>query len=67
MIDRIAPRKTALFLFNYSKREMYGVFESQVLTLTLNPALTLTLTLTLTPTLTPTLTLTRTLTRSPAG
>ena len=29
MIDRIAPRKTALFLFNYSKREMYGVFESQ--------------------------------------
>ena len=29
MIERITPRKTALFLFNYSKREMYGVFESQ--------------------------------------
>ena len=28
MIERVEPRQTALFLFNYSKRQLHGVFEA---------------------------------------
>ena len=28
-VESIVPRETALFLFNHSRREMYGVFEAQ--------------------------------------